>query len=118
MYFLRALLCGFLALLVAISFAPESFAHGIAPDCASLGISATSACHGAQVAPADDAGDPHAPGAPCEDCCHSGHCHMKAAPVSNAAGHAFSLTQARLAFGEPARFVDAPQSREPDPERT
>jgi hypothetical protein len=118
MQFLRFLLCGFLAILVAISFAPESFAHGVQHGGVAAAISVDASCTEAQAEPEHHRGHDHAPGAPCQDCCHHGHCHMKAAPLSATAALAFDLSSAKLGFGAVPRFADAPEAREPDPERT
>jgi hypothetical protein len=43
---------------------------------------------------------------------------MKAAPLSATAAPTFDLSSAKLGFGAVLRFADAPEAREPDPERT
>jgi hypothetical protein len=43
---------------------------------------------------------------------------MKAAPPSLAAVLSFDWSSAKLGFGAAPRFADAPEAREPDPERT
>jgi hypothetical protein len=118
MHILRFLLCGLLAVMVAISFAPESHAHGAQHGGVAAALSAGEACSQVQAATDHNSGHEHAPGAPCEDCCHSSHCHMKAAPPSLAAVLSFDWSSAKLGFGAAPRFADAPEAREPDPERT
>lgn len=118
MQFLRFLLCGLLAFFVAISFAPESFAYGVQHGDVAAAISVDASCLQAQADTEHHRGHDHAPGAPCQDCCHHGHCHMKAAPPSAKAAPAFKLSSAKFGFGAVLRFADAPEACEPDPERT
>lgn len=119
MQLLRSLLCGLLAVLVAISFAPESLAHGFAHGGAATAVSASEACPETQADAERHGEDERAPGAPCQDCCHSSQCHMKAAPLSKVMDQPLPRSSnAKLGFGATPRFADAPEAREPDPERT
>lgn len=118
MNLLRSLLCGLLAVLVAMAFAPEGAAHALAHQDASAVTMKAAACTDAAAAMQQDGEHDHAPGAPCQDCCHNGHCHMKAAPPTSAAGLAFAWSSAKFGFGGAPAFADAPDLREPDPERT
>jgi hypothetical protein len=120
MQLLRSLLCGLLTCFVAIAFAPENFAHGMSHDKgARAGFTQQADCNGVQAKPEQGQGDhEHAPGEPCQDCCHYGHCHMKAAPASSESVRAAHWSNAKLGFGLAPRFADAPEAREPDPERT
>jgi hypothetical protein len=107
-----------LAVLVAISFAPEGLAHGLQHGGLAAAISVDAACPEAKANADHHRGHEHAPGAPCQDCCHHGHCHMKVAPASATAMKAFGFSTAKLGFGAVPAFADAPEAREPDPERT
>jgi hypothetical protein len=116
--FLRSLLCGLLAVLVAISFAPESLAHGFAHGGVATTSTESAACPEAQADAEQHDEDRHTPGAMCQDCCHSGHCHLKVAPQTTTADQTFEWSSVRRGFGAAPRFADAPEVREPDPERT
>jgi hypothetical protein len=119
MQLLRPLFCGLLAVLVAISFAPESLAHSFAHGGVEAALSASETCPEAQADAERHGEEEQAPGAPCQDCCHSSQCHMKAAPLSKVMDQPLPRSySAKLGFGAPPRFVDAPEAREPDPERT
>jgi hypothetical protein len=120
----RALLCLFLSGLVTMSFVPESLAHSLAhevgPAAASdAGVDVAGVEAGAVHDDRDhDHDDGHAPEAPCKDGCHSAHCHMKAGPPGASAAPNLDWSRAQLGFGSDALGDDAPEGREPDPERT